>query len=117
MTGELRDELGAENDVLTPALLLELMREDFGVDPQLTDQEARLVVGVLYELRLRSSGITYSAYTFAEDVPVELISLVNEESEEGWIDGRRWLARSGNRGREGGSGGIPMKMLSGWRRG
>ena len=87
MTGELREELGAENDVLTPALLLELMREDFGVDPQLTDQEARLVVGVLYELRLRSSGITYSAYTFAEDVPVELISLVNDGGFDGVVVG------------------------------
>ena len=85
MTDALRRELGAGSDVLTPAVLLDLMREDFGIDPQFTDREARLVAGVLYELRLRSAGITYLPYTFAEDVSVELISLINDGGFDGVV--------------------------------
>ena len=78
MTSSLQEKLEADSDILTPQALLSLMREDFGIDPQMTDQEARLVAGVLYELRLRSASITYLSYTFAEDVSVELISLLND---------------------------------------
>ena len=85
MTDTLRRKLEASNDVLTPTVLLDLMREDFGVDPQFTDQEARMVVGVLYELHLRSAGTTYTPYTFAEDVPVELISLINDGGFDGVV--------------------------------
>ena len=85
MTEELRKKLGAPNDVLTPGTLLDLMREDFGIDESFTDQEARLVAGVLYELRLRSAGTTYTPYVFAEDVSVEFISLVNDGGFDGVV--------------------------------
>ena len=85
MTQSLLEDLEADNDILTPQTLLELMREDFGIDPQFTDEEARLVVGVLYELRLRSASITYLSYTFAEDVSVEFISLVNDGDFQGVV--------------------------------
>ena len=85
MTDELRKKLGAENDVLIPAVLLDLMREHFGIDESFTDREARLVMGVLYELELRSAGITYTSYLFAEDVPVEFISLINDGGFDGVV--------------------------------
>ena len=85
MTEDLRRDLDAGNDVLTPTVLLDLMREDFGIDESFTDQEARLVIGVLYELHLRSADITYTPYVFAEDVPVELISIINDGGFDGVV--------------------------------
>ena len=85
MTEDLRKKLDADDNVLTPQTVLELMREDFGIDESFTDQEARLVIGVLYELRLRSASITYNPYVFAEDVPVEFISLVNDGGFDGVV--------------------------------
>jgi len=61
--------------------LVELMREDFGIPVDFSSQEARQVLGVLYELALRSLGgqrATTVPYVFAEDVSVELISILND---------------------------------------
>ncbi|MPM19820.1 hypothetical protein SDC9_66246 [bioreactor metagenome] len=55
------------------------MREKFGVDESLTDARARTLVGILYELALRSKEITWSDYIFASDVDISLITQVKEE--------------------------------------
>ncbi len=55
------------------------MREEFGVDESLTDAQARTLVGILYELSLRSKEITWSDYIFASDVDIGLITRVKEE--------------------------------------
>lgn len=61
--------------------LLAVLRRQYKVDeylPGLTDEEARALVGVLYELDLRKREITYTAYTFASDVEISFITLVKE---------------------------------------
>ena len=55
----------------TPAPhLISRLREVFGLDESLSDEEARAIIGVRYELAVRSP------YVFAEDVSVELISQI-----------------------------------------
>ena len=50
--------------------LIEKMREFFEVDPSVSDEDARALVGLLYELRLRSSDIVRTSYVFAQDVEI-----------------------------------------------
>ena len=59
------------------------MRETYGLDESLTDQEVRDLAGVLYELELRSREITYSTYVFAEDVDIDFITKVKERGLSG----------------------------------
>ena len=77
--------------VLTAPHLLELMRADFGVPTDFSRQEARLVLGVLYELRLRklTANAVTVPYVFAEDLSVELISILNDGAFEGVVIGSK----------------------------
>ena len=76
MTQKLKTDLEEKTNFLSAPILLTLMREEMGIDPSFTDEEARAVIGVLYEMELRQREITYSAYTFAQDVSVDLISIL-----------------------------------------
>ena len=79
------------SSALTAPHLLELMRTDFHIPPEFSRQEARLVLGVLYELRLRSlkeNAVTVP-YVFAEDVSVELISILNDGAFSGAVVGSK----------------------------
>lgn len=60
--------------------LIAKMREFFLVDESVSDEEARALVGLLYELRLRSMDIVRTAYIFAQDVDIDFISKVKEQS-------------------------------------
>ena len=62
---------------ITPQTLLEWMREDFELAPSLSLGEARLVLGIQYELYLRRLVNTV-AYILAEDIDMEFISLIND---------------------------------------
>ena len=62
---------------ITPQTLLEWMREDFELAPSLSRGEARLVLGIQYELYLRRLVNTV-AYILAEDIDMEFISLIND---------------------------------------
>ena len=62
---------------ITPQTLLEWMREDFGLSPALSLGEARLVLGIQYELYLRKLDTTVP-YILAEDIDIEFISLIND---------------------------------------
>ena len=53
------------------------LRELYHVDESLSEREARLIVGVRYELHSRDS------YTFAEDVSTEVLSLITDGRYEG----------------------------------
>ena len=75
--------LEEDGGIPTAAVLLERMRETYGLDESLTDQEARDLAGVLYELELRSREITYSTYVFAEDVDIDFITKVKERGLSG----------------------------------
>lgn len=57
--------------------LLTLMCESFELEGGPT-AENRRIVGVLYELYLRSKDVNWNSYIFAEDVDIELISVVKE---------------------------------------
>ena len=53
------------------------MRKDFGLSASFSVEEARLVLGVQYEIRSRNLART-DAYVLAEDIDAELISLLND---------------------------------------
>ena len=55
---------------LTAPQLIAKLRSAFGIPSSLSDREARLIIGVRYELAV------HSPYLFAEDVSVELISQI-----------------------------------------
>ena len=57
--------------------LIAELRELYHVDESLSEKDARLVVGVRYELHSRDS------YTFAEDVSSEVLSLITDGRYEG----------------------------------
>lgn len=63
------------------AALMAKMRSFFKVDDSVSDADARALVGLLYELRLRSSSadIVRTPYIFAQDVDIDFISKVKEE--------------------------------------
>jgi len=59
--------------------LLAQMRTYFKVDESVPDEEARALVGLLYELRLRTADIVRTSYIFAQDVDIDFISKVKEQ--------------------------------------
>jgi len=61
------------------------------LSPSLSLGEARLVLGVLYELRLRklTANAVTVPYVFAEDLSVELISILNDGAFEGVVIGSK----------------------------
>ena len=82
------EEIEALQSAESPALpsaerLIAKLRETYQVDPALSDEEARDLVGVLYELALRSREITWSSYVFAQDVEMTFIVMVKEASLSG----------------------------------
>lgn len=89
MTQKLRGQMKSGSERLTASTFLSIMRKEFDIDPAFTDAEARAVIGVLYELDLRSREVTYSTYTFAEDVSVELISILTDGAFQGAVVGKR----------------------------
>ena len=72
------DTAGSGYDLPTASELLVRMRDTFQVDGNLSDEDARALVGVLYELELRRLEVVWSAYIFAEDVDIDFISRVKE---------------------------------------
>lgn len=57
---------------------LDKLRAYYEVDPLLPESEARALMGVRYELTLRSREVTYTAYVFAQDVQMPFIVTVKE---------------------------------------
>lgn len=84
MSASLRQELQLDgSSILTADQTIQLMRskDGFGIPEDFSNKEARLALGVLYELRLRNlSGklSTTVPYVLAEDISVEMISLLND---------------------------------------
>ncbi|MCD7947832.1 MAG: penicillin-binding protein [Oscillospiraceae bacterium] len=58
--------------------LLGKMRAFFELDETISDADARALVGVLYELRLRTLDIVRTDYVFAKDVDIAFITAVKE---------------------------------------
>ena len=62
---------------ITVPQFIDWMKEDFNVPDSYSRDEARLVLGVQYELAIRKLG-TNDAYVLAEDISTEFISLIND---------------------------------------
>ena len=68
---------------ITPAKLLEWMREDMDVDSSCSQEDARLILGVRYELQLRKLGANNNPYILVETVDVEFCSLISDGAFQG----------------------------------
>ncbi len=67
----------------TAERLVAALRGYYEVDESLSDREARLLVGVLYELDVRRRDINYNEYVFTQDVDIDFISIVKERGLDG----------------------------------
>lgn len=54
------------------------LRQYFLIDESVSDTDARALIGVLYELNLRSRSVKQTEYIFAQDVDIDVISGVKE---------------------------------------
>lgn len=71
------DALGAG---LTAEEVIDGLRQYFLIDESLSDADARALIGVLYEVNLRSKNIRQTEYIFAQDVNIDAISAIKERS-------------------------------------
>ena len=62
----------------TAEALMEVLRTYFEIDASVSDEDARALIGVLYEINLRSKDIKRTEYIFAQDVSIDFISAVKE---------------------------------------
>ena len=77
-------DLGLSDPRPSAYTLLRLLRDYFEIDPALSMAEARKVIGVRYELAVRTI-VNTSAYVFASDVDVELISILYDGNYQGAV--------------------------------
>ena len=65
----------------TAAQLVAQMKKSFQLDTgKYTESEARALLGVLYSCYLREEEVLYTTYIFAEDVNIDLISVIKEKN-------------------------------------
>ena len=80
------DDLAAASSVAdlgegpTAEEVIDGLRQYFLIDESLSDANARALIGVLYELNLRSQNVKQTEYIFAQDVDIDVISAVKERS-------------------------------------
>ena len=74
--GDLTAELLVEAGI-TPAKLMDLMRGELNIPEDYTLSQARMVLGVQYELSVRKLD-NYEAYVLAEDIGTPFISLLSD---------------------------------------
>lgn len=70
-----RDNL--DSDISAP-LLMEKLRQSYGIPDEWTEEEARLVLGLRYELSLRNCVGSLSNYVFLSDVDSDTLAAVLE---------------------------------------
>ncbi len=75
---EAGEDLSSLPDEVSADALVAQMRTSFEVDPALSDAEARALLGVLYEMTLRTKEVTWSEYIFAQDVDIDFITWTKE---------------------------------------
>lgn len=80
------DDLAAASSVAdlgegpTAEEVIDGLRQYFLIDESLSDTDARALIGVLYELNLRSQNVKQTEYIFAQDVDIDVISAVKERN-------------------------------------
>lgn len=67
-----------EQPEITAEELMVLLRERYKIPEEFSDDDARLVIGVRYELELRNLFGNIPAYIFANDISVTLLTMVEE---------------------------------------
>ena len=72
-----REALG---EGLTAEEIIAGLRQYFLLDEALSDADARALIGVLYEVNLRSKNVRQTEYIFAQDVSIDVISAIKERS-------------------------------------
>ena len=81
LTAEAAEQLERSPGLLTAADLMDLLRAHYQIDPALSDADARKIIGVRYELDLRpvvNSSSYLAPYVLAQDIPVEVISILSD---------------------------------------
>ncbi len=71
------NEYSFDSDITAP-LLIESLRSRYGLPESWTDEEARLVIGLTYELMLRNCVYSLPVYEFISDVDKDTLSAVVE---------------------------------------
>lgn len=71
------------NAGITAAKLFDWMREDMKLSDDYSDSDARLILGVRYELKLRKLGANNNAYVLAQNVDVAFCSLISDGQFQG----------------------------------
>ena len=71
------------NAGVTPAKLFDWMREDMKLSDNYSDSDARLILGVRYEVKLRKLGANNNAYVLAQNVDVAFCSLISDGQFQG----------------------------------
>ncbi len=63
---------------ITALSLMKLLRESYKIPEDWSDEDARAVIGVRYELELRSYDYSLTTYVFCEDVNSEALAALSE---------------------------------------
>lgn len=63
--------------------VIDFLRAQYKVDASVSPEDGRLLVGVLYELALRTKEVSQSAYVYAQDVDIDFITTVKENQLSG----------------------------------
>lgn len=66
------------SDQPTATELMKALRDYFKIDESMSDRDARAVIGIRYELLLRTKDISRSSYVFAKNVDIDFITVVKE---------------------------------------
>ena len=70
-------ELSIDSDI-SASRLMEALRELYKIPEDWTDAEARAVIGLRYELKLRTDITNLPSYVFMEDVPDDILNAILE---------------------------------------
>ena len=70
-------EMDIDSDI-SASRLMEALRSRYKIPDDWTDEEARAVIGLRYELKLRTNITNLSSYVFLEDVPDDVLNAILE---------------------------------------
>ena len=70
-------DLDIDSDI-SASRLMDTLRKRYKIPEDWTDEDARAVIGLRYELRLRTNITNLSSYVFMEDVPDDVLNAILE---------------------------------------
>jgi len=93
-SAEAKEQLETNSPILTADDFIALMRLHYAIPDHWTSAQARKVIGVRYELDVRTI-VNTTAYVFAKDVDSQLISILADGNYEGVVVGTSALREYG----------------------